>query len=379
MSEPVILTYLKTMNEYRASDLYLTVGFPPTLRGSDGMMRIADAPLTIDDVNDVLNVILTSRQRREFDNSKELNSALDMGQHGRFRLNVCQQRQSPALVIRRIIMKIPTFNMLKLPKVLENLSMERRGLVLVTGMTGSGKSTTLAAMINHRNENEAGHIITIEDPIEYFHEHKKAVVTQREVGVDTESFQVAMQNALRQRPDVLLVGEIRDQDTMQQALTISETGHLCLATLHTNNAYQAIERMVSFFPEEAYSQVRASLSMNLVAIVSQRLVPAEQGGVVPAIEVMLNQGLIRELIAKGEISKIVDVMEQSNSMGMCSYDQSLLRLYEEYLISEETAVMYSDKATDMKVKLHQMQMSSKTGRRVTGLQSVDTSLLSLSD
>ena len=379
MSEPIILSYLKAMNEYRASDLYLTVGFPPTLRGSAGMIRISDEPLSADNVNEILNSVLTSRQKREYENTKELNTALDMGAHGRFRMNVLRQRHSPALVIRRIILKIPTFNELRLPKILENLSMERRGLVMITGMTGSGKSTTLAAMIDHRNEQEQGHIITIEDPIEYFHEHKQCVVTQREVGVDTDSFQIAMQNALRQRPDVLLVGEVRERDTMEQALTIAETGHLCLATLHTNNSYQAIERMVNIFPDEIQRQVRMNLSMNLKAIVSQRLVPAKKGGVVPAIEIMINQGLIRELIMKGEIGKIVDVMEQSNSLGMCSYDQSLLRLYEDGLITDETAISYSDKTTDMKVKIHQIQMAADTGEGVSGLDAVDTSLLSLCD
>ena len=379
MSEPVVLSYLKAMNDHSASDLYLTVGFAPTLRTASGMMPLSDMPLTLSGVNEILNSLLTSRQKREFEKTKELNTALDMGSHGRFRMNVLRQRQAPALVIRRIIMRIPDFTELRLPKILENLSMENRGLILVTGMTGSGKSTTLAAMIDHRNKNKPGHVITIEDPIEYFHEHKQCVVTQREVGVDTDSFYIAMKNAFRQRPDLLLVGEIRDKDVMEQALTISETGHLCLASLHTNNAYQAIERMVNLFPDELHHQVRLNLSMNLVGIVSQRLVPHVDGGQVPAIEVMLNQGLIRELILKGEISKIVEVMEQSNSVGMCSYDQSLLRLYNSKMISAETAVMYSDKQTDMKVKIQRAILAEQGKEAGDGLGFVDTSLLSLMD
>jgi len=367
------------MNEREGSDLYLTVGHPPTLRTDNDLLSLSDASLTLEDINEILNSMLTSRQRRDFDSHLELNTALDMEQYGRFRVNVMQQRQFPALVIRRIISQIPSFTDLKLPKVLERLSMEKRGLILVTGMTGSGKSTTLAAMIDHRNRNVKGHILTVEDPIEYFHDHKQSVVTQREVGVDTESFAIAMKNAMRQRPDVILVGEIRDREVMEQALTASETGHLCLSTIHTNNSYQAIERIVNLFPEDHHNQIRLNLSLNLKAIISQRLLPSTQGNLVPATEIMLNQGLVRELILKGEISRIRDIMEANNPIGMCTFDQSLLRLFVDKLISEDTAITNSDKPSDMKIKIQQAKLSGQTGEKKDTLQYMDTSLLSLSD
>ena len=368
------------MAEHKGSDLYLTVGFPPTLRSESKFISLSKDKLKLEDIQDILNSILTNRQKRDYEATLELNASLDMGAHGRFRINVLRQRQFPALVIRRVISTIPTFAELRLPSVLERLAMERRGLVLLTGMTGSGKSTTLAAMIDHRNSQEEGHIITIEDPIEYYHDHKKCVVTQREVGVDTESYSMAMKNALRQRPDVILVGEIRDREVMEQALMSSETGHLCLATIHTNNAYQAIERIVNLFPEDQTQQIRLNLSANLKAIVSQRLIPAINGSLVPAIEVMLNQGLIRELILKGEIIKIRDVMEQSASMGMFTFDQSFLKLYLDGLISEETAIMNADRPSDMKVKLQQAKFATKKGDKGGDvLQRLDTSVISLKD
>ena len=369
------------MNEHEASDMYLTVGFPPTLRGDDGLIKLTDNVLSPDDINEILVSMLTSRQRRDFDTQMELNTALDMGEHGRFRINVLRQRQFPALVIRRIVSEIPSFNALRLPKILETMAMEKRGLILVTGMTGSGKSTTLAAMIDNRNQNSSGHIITIEDPVEFFHEHKGCVVTQREIGVDTESFATAMKNSLRQRPDVILVGEIRDREVMEQALSIAETGHLCLATIHTNNSYQAIERIVNLFPEDAHNQIRLNLSMNLKGIVSQRLLPSIGGGLAPAIEVLINQGLVRELILKGEIGKIHDVMEQNNSIGMSTFDQSLMRLFMDDLITEDTAISNSDKPSDMKIKVQQAKMvqSSQGAASRDALGGVDTSRISFSE
>lgn len=380
MTSPVVFDYLNAMTKAQASDMYLTVGFPPTLRGDDGLINIEERALTGDSINDILNSILTPRQRRDFDSHRELNTALDMAAHGRFRINVMQQRQFPAIVIRRIVSEIPSFEKLKLPDILGRLAMEKRGLILVTGMTGSGKSTTLAAMIDKRNVNSAGHIITIEDPIEFFHDHKGCVVTQREVGVDTESFATAMKNSLRQRPDVILVGEIRDREVMEQALSIAETGHLCLATIHTNNSYQAIERIVNLFPEDFHNQIRLNLSMNLKGIVSQRLLPSIGGGLAPAIEVMLNQGLVRELILKGEIGKIHDVMEQNNSIGMSTFDQSLMRLYLEGLITEDSAITNSDKPSDMKIKVQQAKLVRESrGVSSNALDAVDTSRISFSE
>ena len=379
MSIPLIFNYLSAMNKYQASDLYLTVGFPPTLRGENDLVKLSDKSLTAEDIHEILNSMLTTRQKRDYETQMELNSALDMGAQGRFRINVLRQRRNPALVIRRIVSKIPSFDELRLPSILESLAAESRGLILVTGMTGSGKSTTLAAMIDHRNQNSSGHIITIEDPIEYFHEHKGCVVTQREIGVDTESYGSAMKNALRQRPDVILVGEIRDRGVMESALSIAETGHLCLATIHSNNSYQAIERIVNLFPEDNQNQIRLNLSMNLKGIVSQRLLPSLKGGMVPAIEILINQGFIRELILRGEIGKIHEVMEQNNSIGMISFDQSLINLYTSGHISEETAISYSDKSSDMKVKLNQIKLVKSAKATGNVLSTVDTSRIRLSE
>lgn len=375
MSAPLVFQYLSSMNEHKASDLYLTVGFPPAVRNDAGLTDLQEASLTVDDINEILSSVLTNRQKRDFEQNLELNTALDMGKHGRFRINVLQQKQAPALVIRRITTQIPSFADLHLPNILENLAMERRGLVLITGMTGSGKSTTLAAMVDYRNNHEQGHIITIEDPIEYFHEHKKSIVTQREVGMDTESFAIAMKNSLRQRPDVILVGEIRDREVMEQALTIAETGHLCLATLHTSNAYQAIERIVNLFPEDYHNQIRLNLSMNLKAIISQRLLPSLKGGLTVALEVMLNQGLVRELIQSGQVGKIKEIMEQNTSIGMCTFDQTLLRLFSEGMISEEVALSQADQPSDMKIKIRQVLL----GKGDDTLRSLDTSRLSFSE
>ncbi len=365
------------MSEKKASDLYLTVGFPPVMRIEGTLDPIRKAPLTAEEISEILASILTNRQRRDFESHMELNTSLDVGKFGRYRINVLRQRQSPALVIRRIISKIPTFTELRLPALLEKLSMDQRGLILVTGMTGSGKSTSLASMIDYRNANAEGHIITIEDPIEYFHEHKKSLVTQREIGVDTESFSVALKNSLRQRPDVILVGEIRDREVMEQALMASETGHLCLATLHTINTYQSIERIVNMFPEEYHTQIRLNLSMNLKAIISQRLIPCTKGGMTVAIEVMLNQGLIRELIHTGDIVRIRDVMEQNPQMGMCTFDQSLLKLFKEGLITEETAISQADQPGDLKIKIQQFRLGDSNGK--DAFRRMDTAELSFSD
>lgn len=379
MSSPVVLQYFNAMNERQASDLYLTVGFPPALRIEGTLQNIRPEPLTADEINEILATVLTNRQRRDFETQMELNTSLDVGKFGRYRLNVLRQRQNPALVVRRIISQIPSFEDLRLPSLLEKLSLEKRGMILVTGMTGSGKSTTLASMIDYRNRREQGHIITIEDPIEYFHEHHKSVVTQREVGVDTGSYAIALKNALRQRPDVILVGEIRDREVMEQALTAAETGHLCLATLHTTNTYQSIERVVNMFPEDYHAQIRLNLSMNLRGIVSQRLVPSVNGGMTVGIEVLLNQGLVRELIHRGEISKIRDVMEQNVQMGMCTFDQSLMSLYKRGLISADTAISNADQPGDLKIRIQQHQLGEAAGDGKDGLKKMDTSVLSFSD
>lgn len=378
MTPPKILKYFEYMHEVSASDLYLTVGFPPSVRTDMGVQKISDANLTVEDINEVLASVLTPRQRREYEATMELNTSLDAGAHGRYRVNILQQRQRPAMVIRRIISKIPSFQELALPGMLGELALKKRGLVLVTGMTGSGKSTTLASMINHRNAHESGHIITIEDPIEYFYEHQQSLVSQREIGVDTENYAVALKNALRQRPDVILVGEIRDREVMEHALMAAETGHLCLSTLHTNNASQSIERVVNMFPEDYHDQVRLNLATNLQAIISQRLVPSVSGGSVVALEIMLNQGLIKELIQKGDISKIRSVMEENTQLGMRTFDQSLLQLYSKGEITEETALSYADQAGDLRIKIHQKQFEDVDGDG-DGFRRLDTSSLAIKD
>lgn len=376
MTAPLILEYLDQMNITEASDLYLTQGACPLLRVDNKLLPIGEHKLSAEKLLDMLTSFLTTRQMRDFESHKELNTALDAGEHGRFRINVLRQRQAPAIVIRRIVSKIPSLKDLSLPDSLANMALLKRGLILVTGMTGSGKSTSLAAMLDYRNTKSQGHIITIEDPIEYFHEHKASIVTQREVGVDTDSYTVALKNALRQRPDVILVGEIRDRDVMEQTVMAAETGHLCLATLHTNNAYQAIERVINFFPEDMHDQVRLNLAMNLRAVISQRLLPSLQGGMVPALEVMINQGLIKDLIRDGDIVKIRDVMAQNVSMGMKTFDQSLLELFLDGRISEEVALANSDIPGDMKIKLQKAKMSVGDD---SGLADFDTSAMSISE
>lgn len=363
------------MGRQNATDLYLTIGVPPTLRVDDNLIPISNKPMDAVQMNDILSNILTTRQRRDFEMKMELNSAIDLGEHGRFRINIFQQRLQAGLVIRRIISRIPTFEELRLPKILEKLSLTKRGLILLTGMTGSGKTTTLASMLDYRNSNSHGHILTIEDPIEYYHDHKMSVITQREVGVDTEGYSIALKNALRQRPDVILVGEIRDRDVMEQALTASETGHLCLSTIHTNNAYQAIERIVNMFPEEGQSQIRNNLAMNLRAIISQRLIRTINGGLAVALEIMLNEGLVKDLISEGKINKIPEIMGANETAGMVTFDQSLIQLFQDGMISEETAISQSDMPSDMRLKIQKIKIGGQTG----GLSSLDTSVLRISE
>ena len=370
MSNTAIYNYLNEMVKKEATDLYLTVGVAPTLRIDDQLVPITQVPMLEEDIQAVLMEILTPRQRLEFDTNMELNMALDLGQEGRFRINIMRQRQSPALVIRRITSRIPNFEQLHMPKILEKLALEKRGLILVCGMTSSGKSTLASALIDYRNTMTGGHIITIEDPVEFYHEHKKGIVTQREVGIDTASYSVALKNALRQKPDVILVGEIRYQDVMIQAIAAAETGHTCYATLHTTNATQAIERIVSFFPEDRHQQIRTALSMNLRAIIALRLVPAVKGGMVMVPEILLNEALVKELILKGESSKIHDVMANNNAAGMVTFDQSLYSLYNKGIISAQTAIAESDYSADMKIKVQQFKMSG-------GSLEIDTSRLSL--
>jgi twitching motility protein PilU len=367
------------MVQREATDIYLTVGVPPTLRIDDKLHPISQEALLEEDIQAILMEILTPRQRLEFDTNMELNMALDLGKEGRFRINIMRQRQHPALVIRRITSKIPNFEQLHLPKIMEKLALEKRGLVLVCGVTSSGKSTLASALVDHRNSMVGGHIITIEDPVEFYHEHKMGIITQREVGIDTASYSVALKNALRQKPDVILVGEIRYQDVMIQAISAAETGHTCYATLHTTNATQAIERIIGFFPEERHNQVRIALSMNLRAIIALRLVPAVKGGMVMVPEILLNEALVKELILKGETNKIHDVMANNNTAGMVTFDQSLYGLYKKGIINAQTAIAESDYSADMKIKIQQHKMTAEKGSSLSSATSleIDTSRLSL--
>ena len=356
-----------------ASDLYFTKGVPPALRIDDQLVHAGEDVLDDDELRDILDCLLTTRQKRNFEQEYELNTALDMGEYGRFRLNVLRQRQSPALVIRRVITTIPGFDELRLPRIMQDIALARRGLVLFTGMTGSGKTTSMAAMIDHRNHNLPGHIVTIEDPVEYFHEHKQSVITQREVGIDTQSYETALKNTLRQRPDVIQCGEVRDREIMEHVLSIADTGHLCLTTLHTSNASQAIERIVNMFGEDRQDQIRLSLSLNLRAIIAQRLVPDIDGHMVMAPEIMLNQGIIKDYIQDGKIHKISEVMQHNHAQGMCTFDQSLIGLYMQGKISEDTAIAYADVSGDVKTRIQKINL----GQTDEGLEGIDTSVLQI--
>ena len=348
---------LADMVKHKASDLYLTVGCPPSLRLSDRILEVGDAPLSDEDMEAFLEEFLSEEHRDEFETTLEFNTAINWQNEARFRVNIFRQQQHTGIVFRRIVTDIPTVDDLGLPPAYSNLVMEKRGLVLVVGPTGSGKSTSLAAMIGHRNINGAGHIITIEDPVEFVHTHKGCIVTQRDVGLDTYSFGLALKNALRQRPDVVLIGEIRDRETMEHAINFSETGHLVLATLHANNANQAIERIVNFFPEEKHRQVLLNLSLNLRGILSQRLVLNKQNQRTLAIEVMLNSGLIKTLIEEGKIKEIKEMMDRSRDQGMQTFDQCLFDLFQQGVITEEVAIAEADNPANLRLHIKQMHTS----------------------
>ncbi|TCO81024.1 twitching motility protein PilU [Plasticicumulans lactativorans] len=346
-----ITPYLKLMVDKEASDLFFYVGAPVNIKIEGQVMPIGQTPLKPGAVRELAYSLLSDAQAAEFERDMELNFALSVTQVGRFRANVFRQRGEVSMVIRYIKQRIPKIVDLGLPPVLANLVMEKRGLVLLVGGTGSGKSTTLAAMIDHRNEQAAGHILTIEDPIEFVHHHKRSVVGQREVGIDTHSYGAALKNALREAPDVILIGEIRDQDTMKYALAYAETGHLCLSTLHANHSSGALDRIVNFFPEGARQQLLLDLSMNLRAIVSQRLIIGVDGRRVPAVEVLLNTPYISELILKGKIESLKEVMGQGTEVGMQTFDQSLYQLYKEGKISRDEAVRNADSRNNVSLQI----------------------------
>ena len=348
------------MKQNDASDLYLTADRAPSFRIHGAVKTAGKQPLSPEVLESLARSVISDTQWAELQTKKELNLAVCLPNIGRYRFNFYFQKSNLAMVVRKIETEIKSLDDLKLPQTLKDISMAKRGLVLVVGATGSGKSTTLAAMINHRNETEAGHIMTIEDPIEFVHEHKQCVVSQREVGVDTDSFKSALKNTLRQAPTVILIGEIRDEETMEHAINFAETGHLCLATLHSNNANQALERVMNFFPPERHRQMYLQLSLNLRAIVSQRLVKTVSGGRAAAIEILLGSSRVRDLIKKGEIDAIKEAMLNGATEGMQTFDQAIFDLYMKKAITLQEALENADSITDLKLKIKLAEVAKGT-------------------
>jgi len=356
-----IRVLLQQMVDREASDLYLTVDSPPTVR-VEGVNQPLPAPaLNAADVEDLANSMMTERQRAVFEQEMEMNLGITSSKMGRFRINVFKQRGSVGVVIRLIKSNVPSIEALGLPEIVKTISMTKRGLVLVTGATGSGKSTSLAAMIDYRNTNSTGHIITIEDPIEFIHEHKRCLISQREVGFDTHSYESALKNTLRQAPDVILLGEVRDRETMEAAITFAETGHLCLATLHSNNANQAIERIMNFFPGERHAEIYLQLSLNLRAIISQRLIIGMDDRRVAALEVLIDTPYVKDLIKKGQTDIIKEAMEKSTQEGGQTFDQHIYQLFADGKISEKQALDNADSANNLRILISNFHMKQKGG------------------
>ena len=343
--------FLKLMTEKGASDMFLTTGAPVNIKVEGKLYPLGNTGLPGGMVKKIAYSLMDEGQVPQFEKNLELNMAIAVKDAGRFRINVFKQRGEVGMVIRAIKSEIPTIEQLRLPQLFKDLIMEPRGLILVVGATGSGKSTTLAAMIDHRNTNTSGHILTVEDPIEYLYRHKKSVVNQREVGLDTHSYHEALKNAMREAPDVILIGEIRDAETMEAAISFSETGHLCLATLHSNNADQTLERILNFFPESAHRNILMNLALNLRSVISQRLVMGKDGRRLPAVEVLLNTPLIRDMIRRGQIHEMKEAMDRSLQEGMCTFDQALYALYKEGRIELEEALAKADSRDGLALKV----------------------------
>jgi len=352
---------LKKLVDKNGSDLFITAGFPPAIKIDGEIHRAAEQPLTSDESAVIVRAIMNDRQAREFDTSKECNFAISPQGIGRFRVSAFLQQGQVGAVLRRIVIKIPTLEELELPLIMRDVALTKRGLVIVVGATGCGKSTTLAAMVHHRNMNTRGHIVTVEDPVEYVHPHGRCVVTQREVGVDTENWQSALKNTLRQAPDVIMIGEIRERETMEYGIQFAETGHLCLATLHANSANQALDRIINFFPEEKRNQLLMDLSLNMKALISQRLIPRQSGdGRIAAVEVMLQSPLISDLIFKGEVIRIKEIMAKSTRLGMQTFDQDLFSLYENKKISYDEAMLNADSKNELRLRVKLESKRDKT-------------------
>jgi len=360
---------LRAMVAKKASDLFITAGFPPAIKLDGKMTPVAQQALTPQHTAELARGIMNDKQASEFESTKECNFAISPGDIGRFRVNAFMQQGRVGMVLRTINTSIPKFDDLKLPPVLKDVVMTKRGLIIMVGGTGSEKSTSLAAMIGYRNENSYGHIITIEDPIEYVHDHKNCVVTQREVGVDTENWHAALKNTLRQAPDVILIGEIRDRDTMDHAIAFAETGHLAMATLHANSANQALDRIINFFPEERKHQLLMDLSLNIRALISQRLIPKKDGkGRAAAVEILLNSPLIADMIFKGEVHEIKGVMAKSRELGMQTFDQHLFDLYEAGQISYEDALRNADSMNELRLMI---KLNSKDAKDKDVMTSIE--------
>ncbi len=363
-----VLDLLNTMIAKDGSDMFVTVGFPPAIKIHGQVTAVTKTPLKSEDTKAMVYAIMRDKQLKEFEATNECNFAISPPGIGRFRANAFVQQGHMGMILRTITTEVPTMDQLKLPEVLKDVAMAKRGLVIMVGGTGSGKSTSLAAIINHRNENERGHIITLEDPIEYVHPHKKCIITQREIGLDAETWEVALKNTLRQAPDVILMGEIRDAQSMEHAIAFAETGHLCVATLHANSANQAIDRVINFFSEERKTQLLMDLSLNLKAVISQRLLATVDGkGRVAAIEIMLNSPLIADLILKGEIHNIKEIMKKSRELGMITFDDALFDLYESDKIGYDDAIKNADSANELRLKIKLQGKASKGQDRLDGL------------
>jgi len=351
-AEKFVFDLLRLMMSKKASDMFITVGFPPAMKIDGKMTPVSSQVLSPQQSREIARSIMNDKQTAEFDATNECNFAIGIPGLARFRVNAFVQRGSVGMVFRTITTKIPEFDELGVPEILKDIAMTKRGLVIFVGGTGSGKSTSLAAMVGYRNQNSYGHIITIEDPVEFVHDHRNCIITQREVGVDTESWHIALKNTLRQAPDVILIGEIRDRETMDYAIAFAETGHLCMATLHANSTNQALDRIINFFPEERRHQLLMDLSLNVRAFISQRLIPKKEGkGRAAAMEIMINSPLISDLIFKGDVHEIKEIIAKSRELGMQTFDQALFDLHEADVITYEDALRNADSVNDIRLKI----------------------------
>jgi twitching motility protein PilU len=352
MSTADFTSYLKLMAHKKASDLFITAGLPPSMKVHGRIVPITQQPLTAQQSRDLVLGVMTPAQREEFERTHECNFAIGVAGVGRFRVSCFYQRNQVGMVLRRIETRIPTIDELNLPPIIKTLAMTKRGIIIFVGATGTGKSTSLAAMVGYRNQNSTGHIITIEDPIEFVHKHEGCIITQREIGIDTDSWENALKNALRQAPDVIMIGEVRTREGMEYAIQFAETGHLCLCTLHANNANQALDRIINFFPEDRRSQLLMDLSLNLKAIVAQQLIPTVDGkGRRVAMEILLGTPLVQDYIRDGEVHKLKEVMKESTNLGMKTFDQHLYELYMAGEISYEDALRHADSANEVRLRI----------------------------